>query len=84
MTMRTAKNRKITSNIIVLNFERSIEMRANISKWNALAATLLYASAVFQIADNHFGLGAIFFVAASSFAVAARINKKTDPENEKQ
>ena len=65
-------------------FERSIEMRANISKWNALAATLLYASAVFQIADNHFGLGAVFFVAASSFAVAARINKKTEPENEKQ
>lgn len=56
MTMRAAKIRKITSNIIVLNFERSIEMRANISKWNALAATLLYASAVFQIADNHFGL----------------------------
>ncbi len=59
-------------------------MRADISKWDALAATLLYASAVFQIIDNHFGLGAVFFVAASSFAVAARINKKTNLENEKQ
>ncbi len=84
MITRTIKNRIVTSNTIVLNDERNNEMRADISKWDALAATLLYASAVFQIIDNHFGLGAVFFVAASSFAVAARINKKTNLENEKQ
>ena len=65
----------VTSSTIVLKDERNNEMRAHISWWNALAATLLYASAVFQIIDNHFGLGAVFFVAASSFAVAARMNK---------
>jgi hypothetical protein len=57
-------------------------MKVKISKWNALAATLLYASSVFQIVDEHFGLGALFFVAATSFAVAARMNSKTYPEQD--
>lgn len=62
--------------------ERIKEMKAEISKLNTLAATLLYASSVFQIADKHFGLGAVFFAAATCFAASARLNRKCRSKND--
>ena len=44
--------------------------------WLSLAAMLMYATSVFQIADNHIILAAICFVVGTSFAAASGVLEK--------
>ncbi len=57
-------------------------MKEDIAKLNALTAILFYVAAVFQIVDEHFIVGGLFFVSASCFAVSARKNSKAYQEND--
>ena len=55
-------------------------MMKHLSKWGYLAAVLMFAAATFQIASDHFILGAIFFAAAACFASAAGIYQKREKD----
>ena len=55
-------------------------MNIKISKWLALAALLMFVGATFQITSDHYLLGAIWFVAAASFAYSANLYRKKGNE----
>ena len=55
-----------------------MKMNRKKSKWLALAALLMFVGATFQIASDHYILGAICFVAAASFAYSANLYRKKE------
>ncbi|MBR2717567.1 MAG: hypothetical protein IKD79_07535 [Oscillospiraceae bacterium] len=60
-----------------------MKMDKKVSKWLALAALLLFVSATFQIANDQFIMGVVFFGAAACFASAANTYREKEKE-EKQ
>ena len=59
-------------------------MNKTVSKWLALAALLMFVGATFQIAGDHYILGAICFVAAASFAYSANLYRKKGNEERQE
>ena len=55
-------------------------MNKRISNWGYLAAVFMFAAATFQIAGDHFILGAIFFAAAPCSVSVAGICQKREKE----
>ena len=56
----------------------------NISKWMNFAAVLMYAAAVFQITNEKFILGAVFFGAGVCFMTAAAKFRKNEANGSDQ
>ncbi len=54
------------------------------SKWMMLAALLMFIGATFQIVNDHYFLGVIYFAAAVSFSCSAEVYRKREREEKKK
>ena len=55
-------------------------MNKKATKWFRLAAVFMFTAATFQIVNDHFILGAVFFCSAVCFASAAGICRKREKD----
>ncbi len=59
-------------------------MNKKISKWLSFAALLMFVAATYQIANESFFPGIIFFGAAACFASAAGVYQKREKEERQE
>ena len=59
-------------------------MNKKISKYYTIAALLMFVTATFQIANEQFLLGVVFFVSAVCFTSAAGAYRKKEKEEKQE